>query len=262
MINVQLIELIDKFVLRKKRSLDIASFGHPSTLLPQSINLIKTKTTNIGLPETCRDTLYIDRLNKSHVDKLEAYRLQDVIGNYGVRCKSLHVFDIDPNEDPYLCWDLNKPLPQYLYNQYDLAIDSGTHEHVFNIGASLTSFASLPKKNGMAIGALPFFSQNQGYFNINPNCLAELFSPFNGYKLHLLKLNCYESPEKSLRGITKKSYTIYSSEEHFRPTYDLILQKIQSLRIEQISNFNTLYYVAEKKSVLAIYPPMQRKYKA
>lgn len=261
MINVQLIKLINKFVLRKQRPLDIASFGHPSTLLPQSFSLTKSRTQNIGLPKTCRDTLYVDRLNKSNIDKIKAYRLQDIISNYGVSCKNLHVFDIDPSEDPYLCWDLNKPLPQYLHNQYDLAIDSGTHEHVFNIGTSLTSFASLPKKNGIAIGALPFFSQNHGYFNVNPNCLAELFSPFNGYKLHLLRLNCYESPEKSLRGIANKSYTIYDCEEHFSPFYDAILQKIQSLSIEHISKFNTLYYVAEKKIELAIYPPMQRKYK-
>ena len=212
MINVQLMKLIDRFVPRIQNPLDIASFGHPSTLLPQSFSLIKSKTLMIGLPEICRDRSFVDRLNKNHTDKIKTYRLQDVIGNYGISCKNLHVFDIDPNEDCYLCWDLNKPLPRYLYNQYDLSIDSGTHEHVFNIGTSLTSFASLPKKNGMAIGALPFFSQNHGYFNVNPNCLAELFSPTNGYKLHYLKLNCYEGPEQCLRGIAEQSYTIYDSE--------------------------------------------------
>jgi hypothetical protein len=143
-----------------------------------------------------------------------------------------------------------------------LVLDSGTHEHVFNIGTSLLSAANLPTQQGLIVGALPLYSPNHGFYNINPTCIAELFSPTNGYALLKLKVQSYNSPWHSLKGAAQYSVDLFSLREKVA-SHDDFLLAIQANRIQpaNLSNFNTLYYAAQRTSLIPITPPQQRKYK-
>lgn len=263
MINFQMATLLEEVYElslseEKTSGLRAASFGYPVTFLPNTCHLtnnINPCNTNRG-----RDEHMLSTINQNKDSGIRIYSFNEVSKAIGLEYININVFDIDPQEKPFLCWDLNMPIPIDFHNTYDLAIDSGTHEHIFNIGNSLASFASLPKKGGYIVGAIPYFSPNHGFYNVNPNCIAELFSPFNGFRLIKLIINCYNDPIESLKGKAIQSITVYEhSCKHF--SYDLILKKIQSTKLDLLSSFNTLYYVAHKINELPIKAPIQRKYK-
>ena len=259
MINIQLLSLIQQIIPKKNvPSIDIASFGHPTTFLPNNHILAKElsacEAKNVN--DVQMQKIFREKLNES----ADLYSFVSIVEKMSCTIRRLHIYDIDPREDPFLCWDLNIKLPQQCFDQYDLAIDSGTHEHVFNIGNSLINFANLPKLDGYAIGALPYFSPNHGFYNVNPNCIGELFCLANGYKLLSIIINGYQSPMHSLLGHIENRSIVYDASE--KATQAEIWNKIQMHRIKNLSAYNTMYYVAKRIKVLNISEPIQHKYKS
>lgn len=93
---------------------------------------------------------------------------------------------IDINEqDNSLPFDLNNVIED-IYNykdEYDLVINNGTGEHVFNQFALFKNMHNLCKKNGFMLHIYPFIDWiNHGFFSIHPIAFADL-SAANGYEI-------------------------------------------------------------------------------
>lgn len=241
--------------------LRVASFGKPSLILSQtyaeSLAIHQYKVLRNE-----REDGFLASINKQFSSQFQSYDPQRLLSNCFGRSVAIDIIDADPEKLASLCWDLNYPIPTRWHNQFDLVLDSGTHEHVFNIGTSLLSAASLPTQQGLIVGALPLYSPNHGFYNINPTCIAELFSPTNGYVLLELKVQSYDSPWHSLKGTANYSIDLCKLREKITNQDDFLLA-IQANQIEpsKLSSFNTLYYAARRTSLLPITPPQQRKYK-
>ena len=228
MIDIQLLSLTQRIIAKENiSSFEIASFGHPTTFLPSNHAL--TKGLSACETKSIND-VQLHKILKEKFDRsISLYSFTSIIEKMNCTIRKLHIYDIDPRKDPFLCWDLNVKLPQQCFNQYDLAIDSGTHEHVFNIGNSLINFANLPKSNGYAVGVLPYFSPNHGFYNVNPNCIGELFCLANGYRLLSIVINGYKSPMHGLLGHIENRSIVYNSSD--KETQAEIWDTIQRHRI-------------------------------
>ena len=67
-------------------------------------------------------------------------------------------------------FDLNKNISDsYKFNKtYDLVINNGTGEHVFNQYSLFLNFHNLTKVNGIMLNILPFIDWiNHGFYNFN-----------------------------------------------------------------------------------------------
>ena len=268
MINPAIIELLQAHNAAqtetrssKRQKMLLASLGKPMLLLSNiyadSIGLTKT---NNSLNK--REKGALNTVNSLLKGGFSAYELKTLIQSIFSKSVDLDIIDSEHEEDANLCWDLNYPIPYSWHQRYDLVIDSGTNAHVFNIGTSLLSTAQLPREGGLLVGALPFYSPNHGFYNINANCLAELFCPTNGYQLLALNIHGYTSPWHSLQGESLNRFVLteYLGESR---TYDEFLAKVQATQIspKKLDIFNTLYYAAQRHTILPITPPQQRKYK-
>ena len=70
-------------------------------------------------------------------------------------------FEFDLNSDIKNKYDFHK--------QYDLVINNGTGEHVFNQANLYLNFHNLTKKNGIMLNIVPFIDWiNHGFYNYNP----------------------------------------------------------------------------------------------
>jgi len=98
----------------------------------------------------------------------------------------LDVIDIHPARGDEIIVDLNLPLPANLENSYDLVLDTGTCEHCFNIGQAAVNLASLVRKGGYLIQAMPLNVFNHGFYNVNPTWFHD-FYPVNGFRVEFLK---------------------------------------------------------------------------
>lgn len=77
--------------------------------------------------------------------------------------------------------DFNQPV--ILSEQFDLATNFGTAEHVFNIGQLFRSIHDAIRPGGIALHVLPAFGDvNHGFYNIHPTIYFDLATA-NGYTI-------------------------------------------------------------------------------
>ncbi len=99
-------------------------------------------------------------------------------------------------------FDLNKDISKtYKFDQkYDLVINNGTGEHVFNQYTLFLNFHNLTKKNGIMLNILPFIDWiNHGFYNFNPIFFADLAAS-NNYKIIKISLANRDGAELKLEG--------------------------------------------------------------
>lgn len=98
----------------------------------------------------------------------------------------LDVIDIYASRGDEIIVDLNHPLPADYSQKYDLVLDTGTCEHCFNIGQAAINLASLVKKDGFLIQAVPLNMYNHGFYNVNPTWFHDFYSA-NGFQIQYLQ---------------------------------------------------------------------------
>ena len=132
----------------------------------------------------------IDSIQKKNLDNLsiaESFTTEDYFKSVGF--KEYKSIDINGAYNS-LQFDLNKNISEtYNYKEeYDLVINNGTGEHVFNQYALFLNFHNLTKLNGVMLNILPFIDWiNHGFYNFNPIFFADLAAS-NNYEIIKISL--------------------------------------------------------------------------
>lgn len=111
---------------------------------------------------------------------------------------------------PDFIHDLNNPLPEKYMDRFNLIVDPGTMEHIFDIKSGLANIVHALKVGGTVIQQVPIYSYNGGYYNFNPILLNDFYAA-NGFadiKMFIIMWDryhpytgtnrCYEYSEKYL----------------------------------------------------------------
>ena len=128
-------------------------------------------------------------------------------------------------------FDLNKNISKtYNFNQkYDLVINNGTGEHIFNQKALFLNFHNLTKTGGIMLNILPFIDWiNHGFYNFNPIFFADLAAS-NNYKIEKISLANRDGAELKLNA----------------SDYSIMFEQIKPFRSE--SKFNKIIEIAKTK---------------
>jgi SAM-dependent methyltransferase len=139
---------------------------------------------------------------------------------------TVHSMDASTYENATLVHDLNKPIPEELQQQYDLVIDAGTLEHVFNFPQAISNAMQMVKPGGHFLSitiANNFFGH--GFYQFSPELFYRVLSPENGYTLEQMYFTTtrpfapwYEVPDPKI----VKSRVLL---ENSRQSYLLVLAK-------------------------------------
>lgn len=151
------------------------------------------QTVSIDIQEIIKNISF----NKNDVSNEQIKELSKLVGKKFSTYdffKSLNYADyksIDINGDHNsLQFDLNYDI-QNKYNfdeQFDLVINNGTGEHVFNQYSFFKNFHNLTKKNGYMLNILPFIDWiNHGFYNFNPIIFADMAAA-NNYEIIKISL--------------------------------------------------------------------------
>ena len=142
----------------------------------------------------------IHRIQKENLDNLSRFKsftTEDYFKSVGF--KEYKSIDINGAYNS-LQFDLNKNISEtYSYNEkYDLVINNGTGEHVFNQYALFLNFHNLTKLNGIMLNILPFIDWiNHGFYNFNPIFFADLAAS-NNYEIIKISLANRDGAELKL----------------------------------------------------------------
>ena len=165
--------------------------------------------------------------------------------------------DINGAYDSYQ-FDLNKNISKtYNFNQkYDLVINNGTGEHVFNQYALFLNSHNLTKIDGIMLNIVPFIDWiNHGFYNFNPIFFADLAAS-NNYKIEKISLANRDGAELKLNA---SDYSIMF--EQIKPhTNDSKFNKMIEIAKTKIGKNILLVVVLRKLLNNKFKIPLQGKY--
>ena len=173
-----------------------------STNAPKAVDLgSQTSSINdIFVKSLLVNNKTIDSIQKKNLDNLsssKSFATEDYFKSVGF--KEYKSIDINGAYNS-LQFDLNKNISEtYSYNdKYDLVINNGTGEHVFNQYALFLNFHNLTKLNGIMLNILPFIDWiNHGFYNFNPIFFADLAAS-NNYEIIKISLANRDGAELKL----------------------------------------------------------------
>jgi SAM-dependent methyltransferase len=95
----------------------------------------------------------------------------------------VHALDYSAFENADVVHDFNTPVPEHFHGQFDLVLDSGTTEHIFDVRQSLTNIALLLRPGGRVIHISPSNNfVNHGFYQFSPTLFFDYYAA-NGFKV-------------------------------------------------------------------------------
>ncbi len=168
------------------------------------------------------------------------------------------VIDINGAYNSYK-FDLNQDIDaNYNFkNQYDVVINNGTGEHVFNQFSLYKNIHNLTKKDGLMLNILPFLGwTNHGFYNYHPIFFADLAAS-NNYELIRMTFANRDGQEICLQDMNDHAILYEQVKPHKPPNN---LSKLISASIENLGKNIFLVTVYRKRSTSDFKIPLQGKY--
>ena len=164
--------------------------------------------------------------------------------------KNVTSIDYSRYENCSIVHDMNYPVEKDLHEKYDVVIDGGSLEHVFNFPVALANCMNMIKKGGsLFIFSMANNHCGHGFYQLSPELFYSTFQKQNGYVIYKLWLEEHPFPGGELSQNNK----LYSVED---PT--VVRQRVG------IINKNPLMISlhAVRKSISAIFEhfPIQSDY--
>lgn len=80
--------------------------------------------------------------------------------------------------------DLNTPIAEKFKSEYDVVLDSGTLEHVFNFPVAIKNCMEMLKTGGYFLGITPANNYfGHGFYQFSPELYYRIFSKDNGFRV-------------------------------------------------------------------------------
>ena len=138
-----------------------------------------------------KKTQEIAHLFSSNSDILDHYIFKNGGGEFitdNLLFKSIgfeHVDSLDASgyEGATVIYDLNLPVPSYLYEKYDVIFNGGTLEHIFNVPQCLQNIHAMLKPGGLIIHMSPTSNYvDHGFYMFSPTFFFDYYSA-NNYEI-------------------------------------------------------------------------------
>jgi len=193
--NLKYISDIIKLKLNNSKTLQVLSLGYPDILITK--DEMKRFLTNeeISRVKLRDDSINIAALqnNEEFVDWCcESYSFFEILG------AKLTVFDFTNWSEKEIIIDLNVEIPKEYHNKYDLIIDPGTTEHIFNLPQAMSNILKMSKIDGYIYHSTPFCEPNHGFFSISPTLYYDFYDTNGAKVIKCTKQTQYGEDEISL----------------------------------------------------------------
>lgn len=185
-----------KYALQRNQKDEAVMFGR------QSIKLLPDRYLKKAFGITNRQELgdFAEALLTRH------YKLKNVIS-----------VDNSSYENATVVIDMNKPIPEQIKEQvegkYDLALDLGTLEHIYNVPQALYNMSMFCSSNATIVHVLPANGWvGHGFYQFSPELFFSVYSERNGYKdTEVFLVNCQNNkywyrvrkPENGVRSVAE-----------------------------------------------------------
>jgi len=182
---------------------NIATIGHQSLYLhPSEVDYFRN--------------VYQNKFSSLNIDPLKDYHFGSYSDEFLVnflKVKQKTIIDGSNYEGAGTILDLNLPIPKEMHNRFDVVLDCGTLEHIFNFTVAINNLMSMVKVGGTLFLSNPSNNlSGHGFFQFSPELMFRTFSKENGYKLIRLVITegVYPSVEQTPHG---RAYDVVDPKE-------------------------------------------------
>jgi SAM-dependent methyltransferase len=164
----------------------------------------------------------------------------------------LTVFDFTQYEGSEVCHDLNFRTPEEYDGRFDLIVDYGTCEHIFNIAQALINVLTMLRTGGLVYHAGPLCWPNHGFYGYNPTLFADFYED-NGCEIldMILSATFVDNGQRRFLGVDGiPKYDRFRLAEAFQANPDL-------LKLE----YNLSVVAQKERATEEVVYPIQRKYR-
>lgn len=172
-INATILEMMAKMIERSGRPCRIASLGYPDMLLtePQVAKLCgPSALASIQFREDSEGIARWHRIDG------QVRRIAESVSLFAALGAELHCFDISASRGFEIVADLNHPLPESHWGQYDIVYDGGTMEHCFNVPQVIANILALCRVGGFIVHVNPLNYFNHGFYSFHPTFYHDFYT--------------------------------------------------------------------------------------
>jgi hypothetical protein len=144
-------------------------------------------------------------------DALHGYKFgdwADRLLQVGLGADQLHVLDYSSYQGAGLIHDLIQPVPDAWLSRYDVVIEAGSLEHVFNVATALKNLMGMVRIGGLLLIKSP--SNNlcgHGFYQFSPEFMFRALTEQNGY--HVERAIMVEGRYPSVQAATfRRAYEV------------------------------------------------------
>jgi SAM-dependent methyltransferase len=103
--------------------------------------------------------------------------------------RELHALDASAYEGADILHDLAEPVPSELEERFDLVVDCGSLEHVFDVPTALRSYMRMVRVGGrLVIQTMANNHCGHGFYQLSPELFFRALSEQSGYRVERLQL--------------------------------------------------------------------------
>jgi SAM-dependent methyltransferase len=85
--------------------------------------------------------------------------------------------------------DMNQPVPETLVEGFDVVIDGGSLEHIFNFPVAVSNLMRMVKIGGRVFMSTPANNHlGHGFYQFSPELMFRVFAPENGFEICTVQL--------------------------------------------------------------------------
>ncbi|MCB7129938.1 MAG: hypothetical protein J3T61_10425 [Candidatus Brocadiales bacterium] len=118
--------------------------------------------------------------------------------------KSVRSIDCSDYEDCDIVHDMNQPIPAEYSKQFDVLIDGGSLEHIFNIPVAVANYMNMVKEGGsIFIWSMANNHLGHGFYQFSPEIFYRIFQPENGFVINEMVLVKHPFPGAELSNRVK-----------------------------------------------------------
>lgn len=120
------------------------------------------------------------------------------------RAKNVLSLDVSSHEACDIIHDMNLPIETSYHRQFDVVIDGGSLEHIFNFPVAIANCMNMVKKGGsLFIFSMANNHMGHGFYQFSPDLFFRVFQAANGYEIRNVILEEHSFPGAELSARTK-----------------------------------------------------------
>lgn len=149
------------------------------------------KTVTIGRQGLYVDAKSLENLFEKYYHKISSENCIQILNSHfsepflnNLGATQIDSLDASDYESATVIHDMNTPISEHLKNQYDVLIDGGALEHIFNFPTAIKNCMELIKEGGYFISLAPANNYfGHGFYQFSPELFFRVFSLQNGFEI-------------------------------------------------------------------------------